>query len=112
METVQIQLPVTLAQQIQQTKPSDKTVEQIFTEAVQLWLNVQQQKIIKTEAEKTLQFLRQSGLVMSQERQSAFAQSVKATLETNEKPDRVEVEAALANFTPPLSEEIIAMREE
>ena len=77
-----------------------------------MWLNAQQQKTRGTEAEKTLQFLRHTGLVMSQERQSAFAQSVKATFETNEKPERAAVEAALANFDSPLSEEILAMREE
>ena len=49
---------------------------------------------------------------MSQERQSAFTQSVKTTLETNPNPNRVEVEAALANFVPSLSTEIMAMRGE
>ena len=56
METVQIQLPTTLAQQIQQTMPLGKTLDQIFIEAIQLWLNIQQQRIVETEAEKTLQF--------------------------------------------------------
>lgn len=112
METVQTQLPVILAQQVQQIIPSNKTLNQILIEAVQLWLNVQHQKTIKHEEEKALHFLRQSGLVMSQEKQSAFVQSIKTTLEIDEKPNRVEVEAALSNFNPPLSEEIIVMREE
>lgn len=111
MDTVQIHLPSTLAQQMQQTLPPDKTLDQIFVEAVQLWLTLQEQKTAKADADKALAYLRQTGLVMSQEQQSAFARSIKATLETTEKPDRTQVEATLANFSPLLSEEIIALRE-
>ena len=112
MEMVQVQLPAELVRQIQETVPSSKTLEQIFAEAIQMWLDRQQQQKARTEAEKALRFLRQAGLVMGEEKQHAFAQSLRTTLEVDERPDREEVEAAMANLNPPLSQEIITLRGE
>jgi len=110
MDMVQVQLPATLVQQVKQTAAADKALEQVLVEAVQMWLDNQHQKQIEAEAEQALSFLRKTGLVMNAERQHSFAQSIAALLEIDEEPSRAEIEAALANLEPPLSEEIIMMR--
>lgn len=112
MKTIEVQLPAHLIRQVQQHIAPDEPIEQVLAQVVQLWLDQQDQPAAPTEAEQALQFLRQSGLVMSAERQHALAEAVKSTLDVTESPDRVELETVLAGLNPPLSEEIIAMRGE
>jgi len=64
------------------------------------------------DREKILKTLRDAGLIMSSERQRAFAQAMIAALPPGPTPTRAQVEAALAKLKVPLSEEIIAMRGE
>jgi Arc/MetJ-type ribon-helix-helix transcriptional regulator len=110
METVQIQLPHTLVQRIQQEVSSDETLNQVVAEAVQMWLERRQKgKVKKGEA---LQTLRQAGVVMSAEKQRASAEAMMAKLPLEDTPSRLRVEASLAGLKVPLSEEIIAMRGE
>lgn len=112
METIEVQLPAHLIRQVQQHIAPDEPIEQALAQAVQLWLDRQDQAVAPSEAEQALQFLRQSGLVMSAERQHALAQAIKSTLDATESLNRAELETVLAGLNPPLSEEIIAMRGE
>jgi hypothetical protein len=108
-EIVQLQLPVMLLQQVQETNILNKSLEQILIESIQLWLDNQRVNKAKVEMSSATQFLREIGLVMSREQQTKFVQSIKPQ---GELPLRAEVEAVLADFNPMLSEEIIAMRGE
>jgi hypothetical protein len=112
MEMVQVQLPVKLVRRVEQTIPPGQALEQVLAEAIETWLDSQQPAQAAAEAAQALLFLREAGLVMSAERQQAFAQAIRATLEPTENPIREEVEAALIHLTPPLSAEIIALRGE
>jgi len=110
METVQIQLPLPLAQRIRQKARSADALNRVVAEAIQQWLdNGREEKI---DREKVLKTLRDAGLSMSSERQRAFARAMITALPARATPTRIEVEAALANFKVPLSEEIITMRGE
>lgn len=67
METVEIQLPSTLVQRIQQEASLDETLNQVVAEAVQMWLEKRQKE--KGEKGKALQALRQAGVVMPAEKE-------------------------------------------
>jgi len=108
METVQIQLPPPLAQRIRQEISSDETLSQVVAEAIQMWLERRQEE--KVDKEKVLQTLRQTGVVITSERQRALAEAMMATLPVKKAPTRTQVEASLAKLRVPLSAEIIAMR--
>lgn len=110
METVQIQLPLALVQQIQQEIPSTEALSQVIVEAVQMWLERRREG--KSEREDALQILRQVGVVMGSERQLALAEAMMAPLSLEEAPTRAQVEDSLAKLKVPLSKEIIAMRGE
>jgi hypothetical protein len=110
METVQVQLPLSLAQQIRQIAYSNEALSRVVAEAIQQWLANRQEK--QVDREKILKTLRDAGLIMSSERQHAFAQAMIAELPPKPTPARAQVEAALAKLKVPLSEEIIAMRGE
>lgn len=110
METVQIQLPLALVQQIQQEIPSDETLNQIIAEAIQMWLERRREG--KDERENALRALRRAGVVMDSERQRALAEAMMAPLPLKKAPTPVQVEASLSRLKVPLSEEIIAMRGE
>jgi len=110
METVQIQLPSTLVQRIQQEVSSDEALSQVVAEVIQMWLERQWEE--KAGKGKVLQTLRQAGAVMSPKRQRALAEAMMATLPMAKAPTRVQVEASLTGLRVPLSEEIIAMRGE
>ena len=110
METVQIQLPLALVQQIQQEIPSDKALSQVIAEAIQMWLERRREG--EGERGDALRTLRQAGVVMNSERQRALAKAMMASLPLEEAPTRAQVEASLAKLKVPLSEEIIAMRGE
>ncbi|MCI0698803.1 hypothetical protein L0337_43230 [candidate division KSB1 bacterium] len=108
METMQIQLPLPLAQRIRQEADSNEALSRIVAEAIQSWLdNVRKDKV---DREKVLKTLRDAGLIMSSERQRAFAQAMISSLPLRDTPTRAHVEAALAKLKVPLSEEIITMR--
>jgi hypothetical protein len=110
METLQVQLPPTLAQRIRQAMPTAEALNQFFAEAVKLRLEKLPEE--KTEKEKTMPLLRKAGLVMSAEKQRSMAASMRAKLSVSSPPSLAAVEASLAHFKIPLSEEIIAMRGE
>ncbi len=111
METVQIQLPPALLQQVHQEVSSAEALSLVVAEALQMWL--EKRSKMATEEEKALQTLRQAGLVMTSERQRAFAEGIMATLpRKGGTSTRAQVEASLAKLQIPLSEEIIAMRGE
>ncbi|MEK7727291.1 MAG: hypothetical protein AAB354_02695 [candidate division KSB1 bacterium] len=110
MEMLQVQLPPMLAQRIRQALPTDEALNQFFAEAIQLRLEKQPEE--KTHKEETVRLLRKAGLVMSAEKQRIMAETMRAKLSISPKPSLAEVEASLANFKIPLSEEILAMRGE
>jgi Arc/MetJ-type ribon-helix-helix transcriptional regulator len=110
METIQIQLPDTLAERIRQEIPSDEALSQVVAEAIQMWLERRGEE--QVEREQSLETLRRAGLVMASEKQRALAQAMMATLPLEEAPSRAAVEASLARLKVPLSTEIIAMRGE
>jgi hypothetical protein len=78
METIQIQLPLALVQQIQREIPSNEALSQVIAEAVQMWLERRREG--KSEREDALQILRQAGVVMGSERQRALAEAMMAPL--------------------------------
>ncbi len=108
METVQVQLPLSLAQRIRQIAQSRDALNRVVAEAVQQWLDNGREE--KVDREKILKTLRDAGLIMSSERQRTFAQAMINALPPRAIPTRAQVEAALAELKVPLSEEIIAMR--
>lgn len=108
METIQIQLPPSLVQRMQQEVSSDEALSQAVAEAIQMWLERRQEEKVKKE--KVLQVLRQAGVVMAKERQRALTETMMSTLPLKEAPTRAQVEASLAKVKVPLSEEILAMR--
>ena len=110
MELVQIQLPATLVQQIQQEVSSDEALSQVIAEAIQMWLEKRWEE--KAGKEKVSQILGQAGVIMASEKQRASAEAMMAALALKETPTRAQVEASLARFKVPLSQEIIAMRGE
>ena len=110
METVQIQLPLALVQQIQREIPSDEALSQVIAEAIQMWLERRREG--RDERGDTLRTLRQAGVIMNSERQRALAEAMMASLPLKEAPTRARVETSLAKLKVPLSEEIIAMRGE
>lgn len=110
METIQIQLPPVLMQRLQQEAPSDETLSQVIAEAIQIWLERQQEK--KTAKEKALQKLRQAGVVMTAKRQHTLVESLLVPLSMDKPPTHTQVQASLAKLKVPLSEEIIIMRGE
>ena len=109
METVHIQLPAILMEQIKQKLFSEEAINQAFSEAIQMWLEKQSE--IETK-EKALQMLRQAGLVMTSGRQRTFAEAIITTLHPKDVPTHAKVKASLAKLKTPLSEEIINMRGE
>lgn len=111
METVEIQLPDTLVQEIQQKVSSDEALSQVVVESLQMWLEQRRKK--KGEKGKALQALRQAGMVMDADRQRASAEAMIVPLSgKGEIPTHAQVEASLAKMKVPLFEEIIAMRKE
>jgi hypothetical protein len=108
METFQIQLPLSLAQRIRQKARSAEALNRVVAEAIQQWLDNGRKE--KVDKEIVLKTLRDAGLVMSSERQRAFAQAMITALPPRVTPARAQVEASLANLKVPLSEEIINMR--
>ena len=108
METVQIQLPPSLMQQMQQEVASDEALSQAVAEAIQMWLERRGERKVKKG--KVLQTLRQAGVVMNLENQRALAEAMTSTLPLKKGVTRAQVEASLARLKVPLSEDIIAMR--
>ncbi len=110
METVQVQLPLPLAQKIRQIAYSSEALNRVVAEAIQQWLANRQES--HAEREKVLKALRDAGLIMASERQRTLARAMITALPDRVIPARDQVEAALAKLRVPLSEEIIAMRGE
>lgn len=110
METVQVQLPLLLAQQIRAIAFSNEALNRVFAEAIQQWLANQREK--QADRKVIIKTLRDAGVIMSSERQRTFAQAMIAALPPRPTPSRAQVEAGLAGLKVPLSEEIIAMRGE
>ncbi len=108
METVQIQLPPSLVQQMRQEVASDEALSQVVAEAIQMWLERRGKRKVKKG--KVLQTLRQAGVVMNLENQRALAETMMSTLPLKKGVTRAQVEASLARLKVPLSEDIIAMR--
>jgi hypothetical protein len=110
MESVQLELPSDLLQQVRQEIPSEATLSQVVAEAIHLWLEKRLSE--RSRQEHVLQALRDSGLVMTLEQQRALADAMMSPLHIGGKPSREDLEAVLARLKVPLSEEIIIMRGE
>jgi hypothetical protein len=108
MESVQLELPPDLLQQVRQEIASEAALSQVVTEAMHMWL--EKRLAERTKQERALQKLRDSGLVMTLEKQRALADAMMSPLHLGGKPDREELEAVLARLKVPLSEEIIIER--
>jgi hypothetical protein len=110
LESVQVELPSDLLQQVRQEIPSDVTLSQAVAEAIQVWLEKRLSE--KSRRARVLQTLRESGLVMTLEKQRALADAMMSPLHLGGKPGREDLEDVLAHLKVPLSEEIIIMRGE
>jgi hypothetical protein len=108
MESVQLELPSDLLQQVRQEIPSEAALSQVVTEAIHLWLEKRLSE--RSRQEHVLQTLRHSGLVMTLEKQRALADAMMSPLHLGGMPGREDLEAVLAQLKVPLSEEIIIMR--
>ena len=110
MESVQLELPSDLLQQVRQEIPSEAALSQVVAEAIHLWLEKRLSE--KSRREHVLQTLRDSYLVMTLENQRALTDAMMSRLHLGGKPGREDLEAVLARLKVPLSEEIIIMRGE
>ena len=110
MESVQLQLPSDLLQQVRQEIPSEATLSQVVAEAIHMWLEKRLSE--RSRQAHVLQTLRHSGLVMTLEKQRALADAIMSPLHLGGMPGREDLEAVLARLKVPLSEEIIIMRGE
>jgi hypothetical protein len=110
MESVQLELPSDLLQQVRQAIPSDAALSQVVAEAMHMWLEKRLSE--KGGRERVLHTLRESGLVMTLEEQRALADAMLSPLHLAETPNREDFESILARLKVPLSEEIIGMRGE
>jgi hypothetical protein len=110
MESVQVELPSDLLQQVRQEIPSHTTLSQVVAEAIHMWL--EKRVLERSKQERALQKLRDSGLVMTLEKQRALADAMMSPLHLGGKLGRKELEAVLARLKVPLSEEVIIMRGE
>ena len=110
MESVQVELPSDLLQRVRQEIPSDAALSQIVAEAIHLWLEKRLSE--KSRRARVLDTLRESGLVMTLEKQQALADAMMSPLHLAEMPNREDLESVLARLKVPLSEEIIDMRGE
>jgi Arc/MetJ-type ribon-helix-helix transcriptional regulator len=108
MESVQVELPSDLLQQVRQEISSDAALSEVVTEAIQMWLEKRLSE--KSKREGVLDTLRKSGLVMTLEKQQALADAMISPLHLGEMPNREELESVLGRLKVPLSEEIIVMR--
>jgi Arc/MetJ-type ribon-helix-helix transcriptional regulator len=108
MESVRLELPSELLQQVRQAIPSEATLSQVVVEALHLWLEKRSSE--RGRQEHALQALRESGLVMTLEQQRALADAMMSPLHLSGKPGREDLEAVLARLKVPLSEEIIIER--
>jgi hypothetical protein len=97
-------------QQVRQEIPSEAALSQVVAEAIRLWLEKRLSE--RSRQEHVLQTLRDSGLVMTLEKQRALADAMMGPLHLGGKPGREDLEAVLARLKVPLSEEIIIMRGE
>ena len=110
METVQVQLPLELAQRLRQEVASEEALSQVVAEAVHMWL--EKRRTAKAQKEQGLGMLRRAGLAMDGTRQRALADALMPPLRAEDMPSREQVEAILSRLKVPLSEEVIAMRGE
>ena len=111
METIEIQLPDTLVQQLQKEVSLEESLSQVVAESLQMWFKKRRKE--KAEKAKALQTLRQAAMVMDSDRQRAMAQfMIKPLSCKGGPPTYAQVEAPLAKVKAPLSEKIITMRKE
>ncbi len=108
MELTQIQLPSKLLQRLRQETASDQPLSQVVAEAVQIWLERRREQ--KGKQDRSLQTLREAGMVMGSKRQHELAKAIMISLHVEEIPTRAHVEASLSKLQVPLSEEILDMR--
>jgi len=106
MNTITVRLPEALAESLRrEALPPDEVIIKALGE----WLEKRQ----KEQRKRAQQVLLEKGLIMSSGEQQTFANAVRTRLSLDREPPSLEeVEKALANLEPPLSEEIIAGRGE
>ena len=109
MRTITVELPQSLVEQLQGRAVSEETLKQVMIEAALAWATRKPRDL--PAKERALQVLRETGLIMTPERQRVFAEAVRATL-PSAGATRHEVKQALSKLKTPLSEEIIAERDE
>jgi Arc/MetJ-type ribon-helix-helix transcriptional regulator len=104
MSTIAIELPERLTKQLRQELVSDEAVSEAVAEAIEEWLESRRQKA-KSERERIREALRSTGLLseMGEEWNDLIAQVPRMTHD--------EIQRMMAG-TPPLSDLIIAEREE
>ena len=86
MESVQLELPSDLLQQVRQEIPFEAALSQVVTEAIHMWLEKRLSE--RSRQAHVLQTLRHSGLVMTLEKQRALADAMTSPLHLAEKPGR------------------------
>jgi Arc/MetJ-type ribon-helix-helix transcriptional regulator len=104
MSTIAIKLPERLAEQLRQELVSDEAVNEAVTEAIEEWLESRRHKA-KSERERIREALRSTGLLseMGEGWNDLIAQAPRMT------HDEIQ---QMMDGTPPLSELIIAERDE
>ena len=105
MSTIAIELPERLTKQLRQELVSDEAVSEAVAEAIEEWLERHQQKA-KSERERVMEAIEKAGLHLKtswEEWDDLIAQAPHMTHD--------EIQQMMAG-TPPLSELIIAEREE
>ncbi|MFQ5812782.1 MAG: hypothetical protein ACE5I2_06285 [Anaerolineae bacterium] len=104
MSTIAIDLPKRLTKQLRQELTSDEAVSKAVAEAVEEWLESRRQEA-RPERERAIEVLRSTGLLseMGEEWNDLIAQAPRMTYD--------EIQQMMAG-TPPLSDLIIAEREE
>ena len=106
MSMIEVRLPEPLAKRLQEEAvPADEAI----VEALEEWLEKRQEE----QRKRARQVLLDRRLIISSEEQRAFVNAVRTRLSLDREPPSLEeVEKALADLEPPLSEEIIAGRGE
>jgi len=106
MNTITVRLPESLAERLsREALPPDEAI----IKALEEWLQKRQEE----QGKRARQVLLDRGLIMSPEEQQVFANAIRTRLSLDREPPSLEeVERALANLDPPLSEEIIVGRGE
>lgn len=110
METIEVELSVSVLEQLRREMSSEQVLPEVVKEAIELWLAERRHE--RQERERATDALRAAGLVLSSQQQRIAAQALLAGLGRNTLPTRQEVQHSLEGLSPSLSSEILRMRGE